>query len=209
MAFYDFRHDDAVTLVVGPDQKKILVQGNYLTRNSEYFNVALKKEWLEGETRTITLLECPDVMAHYITFAYEGKLSTSHNCLTAKADFEHCYRLLAELYVYGEKFLNPSIKKAVILEFFRLMGVRDASGLLWCPSNEEVNTIYRGTPEHSPARRLMVDTHVTKGGKFWLHDGLKPAFLVDLAKTLYDRALDHITCNHSRSYTLTPKDYFG
>ena len=106
---YDFSRDDAVILIVGPFRRQMMVHGNYLTRHSEYFKTALKKQWLEGETRTITLPESPDVMAHYITFAYEAKLPTSDNCLKGKADFAYCYKLLADLYVVGERSsTNPS-----------------------------------------------------------------------------------------------------
>ena len=96
----------------------------------------------------------------------------------------------------------------MILEFFRILSVKDASGTLWFPADENVNIIYRGTPEHSLARRLLVDIYLTKGGKTVIHEGLEPAFLVDLAKAFYDKSQDRITHTHLKACVLSPKDYF-
>lgn len=183
--FYDFGPNDMVTLILGPHEKKMLVHGKYLCRTSEYFKGALKKEWLEGDTRTITLPECPAIMAHYMAFAYSSELPTTDHPLEDEDDFEYCYQLLANLYVYGERFLNSSLKEAVMTEFFRLMDTEDASGIWWSPTQEEVNIIYRGTPANSPARRLMVDVHIRNGQEDWICDDLEPSFLVDLAKAFY------------------------
>jgi hypothetical protein len=194
-AVFDFNDEDLVTLLVGPEQKKMVVHGTYLAHDSDYFKAALKKEWTEGQTRTISLPErCPGVMAEYISYTYSKDLSTKSNPHNEQSDFDHSYQLLATLYVYGERFINPSIQKAVIKEIFRLIDVEDISGSSWAPSGDEVNIIYRGTPENSPARRLMIDLHLSRGHKGWIREKLEPAFLVDLAKAFYDRCLeDEIT----------------
>jgi hypothetical protein len=184
---FDFNNEDLVTLLVGPEQKTIVVHGTY----SEFFKAALKKEWIEGQTRTITLLEkCPEVLAHYMSFTYSKDLSTKSIPYNEQSDFDHSYQLLATLYVYGERFINPTIQKAVIKEIFRLIDVEDISGSSWAPSADEVNIIYRGTLENSPARRLMIDLHLSRGHKGWICEKLEPAFLVDLAKAFYDRRLE-------------------
>lgn len=40
-------------------------------------------------------------------------------------------------------------------------------GIRWSPTKEDVDTIYKGTMPGSPARHLMVDTHVWYG-KSWV-----------------------------------------
>ena len=66
---YNFSHDDIITLIVGPEEVKMSVHGAYLTRDSEFFKAALKKEWVKDETRVIKLPEeDPVMMAHYMTF---------------------------------------------------------------------------------------------------------------------------------------------
>jgi hypothetical protein len=192
---FDFNQEDLVTLLVGPEQKKMVVHGTYLARDSDYFEAALKKEWIEGQTRTINLHEdCPEVMTEYISYTYSKALSTKSNPHNEPGDLDHSYRLLATLYVYGERFINPTIQKAVIQEIFRLTDVVDISGTSWSPSENEVNIIYRGTSENSPARRFMINLHRSKGDKSWISEKLEPAFLVDLAKAFYERCLeDEIT----------------
>jgi hypothetical protein len=188
---FDFNQEDLVTLLVGPEQKKMVVHGTYLARTSDFFKAALKKEWTEGQTRTINLPEeCPEIMAHYLSYTYTKRLSSRDQIYHGKSDFDYIYTLLATLYVCGERFINPVIQQAVIKEIFRLMQKRDLRGVTWYPIQEEVNIIYRGTPENSPARRLMIDIHLADGNKNWICEKLEPAFLVDLAKAFYDRRLE-------------------
>jgi hypothetical protein len=145
---FDFNQEDLVTLLVGPEQKKMVVHGTYLARTSDFFKAALKKEWTEGQTRTINLPEeCPEIMAHYLSYTYTKRLSSRDQIYHGKSDFDYIYTLLATLYVCGERFINPVIQQAVIKEIFRLMQKRDLRGVTWYPIQEEVNIIYRGTPE--------------------------------------------------------------
>jgi hypothetical protein len=52
-----FDKDKAVTLVVGeePGKYELLVHAGRIFANSEFFKTALKREWLEGQTRTINI----------------------------------------------------------------------------------------------------------------------------------------------------------
>lgn len=62
---YDFNPDDTVILLVGPEEQKMLVQIPQITAHSEFFSAALKKEWVEGQTRQIMLPEEePEIMAY-------------------------------------------------------------------------------------------------------------------------------------------------
>jgi hypothetical protein len=48
---YDFNLNDTVILLVGPEEQKMLVHAHQITVHSEFFAAALKKEWVEGQTR--------------------------------------------------------------------------------------------------------------------------------------------------------------
>jgi hypothetical protein len=182
----DSNHEDLVTLLVGPEQRKMIVNGTSLARDSEFFKAALKKEWIEGQTRTIALSEeCPEVMAQYISYTTSGKLSSEDRILNGVSDAEYIYRLLVTLYVYGERFIDSTIQKAVIKELVRLIKTKDTNGERWQPSIDDVNIIYRGTPENSPARRLLVDLKVSEGREDGVSNHLEHAFLVDVAKTFH------------------------
>lgn len=111
-----------MTLLVGPDKHGMIVHASYLARTSEFFASALKKEWVEGQTRTIELdEEAPDLMAHYLDWLYTTELP-SKGCKSfdpedSKVATNH---LLAELYVLRERRLDSHLRNAIITEFIRL-----------------------------------------------------------------------------------------
>jgi hypothetical protein len=70
-----FGTESMMTLLVGQDEQAMVVHVNHLTRDSEFFAAAMKKEWVEGQTRVIRLPEeYPDIVAHYLSFLYSGKV---------------------------------------------------------------------------------------------------------------------------------------
>jgi hypothetical protein len=203
---FDFNQEDLVTLLVGPEQKKMVVHGTYLARDPEFFQAALKKEWIEGQIRIISLPEqSPEVMAHYMNYTYSKILFSKGMPCREKSDFDQLFPSLTTLYVYGERFINLTIQRTVMEELFRLVEVKDTCGDTWGPSKDEVNIIYRGTPEKSPARRFMIDLNLSGGEKSWICEELEPAFLVDLAKALFDRCLGSGKCYDK--ITLKLEDY--
>jgi len=188
---YDFSCDDAVTLIVGPEEKKMFVHGTYLTRDSDFFKAALKKEWIEGEIRAIKLPEeDSETMAHYMTFVYSNKLPFDGIEPKKKEDFSPRWPILIDLYEYGERFLCRSIQNAVIKEMILLTRTKDGKGERWYPTSSNVDRAYRGTPAGSPIRRLLVDMHVTTGANSWLSAEPNAQFLADLAKAFYEK-MDH------------------
>jgi len=74
---YRFNEENAVTLLVGPEKKSMVVHVSYLTRTSEFFTAALKAVWIEGQTRTIDLGDKSlELMAHYLDWMYSTDLPT-------------------------------------------------------------------------------------------------------------------------------------
>jgi hypothetical protein len=202
-----FRPDNLVTLDVGPDHQKIIVHKHYIARTSEFFAAALKETWTEGHTRTIPMPEeVPEHMEHYCDYLYSGKLPTQ--VITDRwADnrMEHAFTLLANLYVLGERRLDKVFRNAVVREMLRVRGVpirMTISPRTYVPCNPltaTVNTLYHGTPEGSPARRLMVDIVIMSGEKDWHSSDVDPAFSFDvmqgfLAKVAEKRQFIAVNC---------------
>ena len=207
---YDFSCDDAVTLVVGPEEKKMFVHGTYLTDCSDFFKAALKKEWTEGQTRVIKFPEeDSETMAHFMAFVYHGQLPFNGILPTKKDHFTARWPILIELYLYGERFLYPIIQDAVINEILRLTRIACADGSTWYPSCKDVEKVYRGTPEGSPLRQLMVDMHVVQGDKNWLSETASAQFLLDVAKAFYDKINTHTVIGDFRLKELVNEDYLG
>jgi hypothetical protein len=186
----NFDRDDAVILLVGSSEHAILAHGSFLACNSDYFEAALKKEWAEGQERTITLAdECPEIISHYLKYTYTNKLPTSifvsGSMSTFIEKYDEFYELLAKLYVLGERFLDECIRAGVLKEIIRLSGLSDKDGKAYDPAGESANIIYRGTTAGSPARRLMVDIHLVHGTSEWLDSTYEPDLLLDIAQGFY------------------------
>ena len=96
--------NDTITLVVGPEEHEMLAFESYLS-DSDFFQAALKKEWTEGQTRTIKLPEeKPEVVAQYLDFVFAKGLptrSTKDDCRNGTV-----YEVLGELYGLGERLLD-------------------------------------------------------------------------------------------------------
>jgi len=170
--------DDTVTLIVGPEEHEMTAYGSYLSK-SDVFRAALKKEWTEGQTRTIKLPEeKPEIVAQYLDYVLGEGLptrSTKNDCREGAV-----YDVLGELYGLGERFLDSQLRNAIIDEIVRFTTVGGYPRVY--PQDDAINTIYECTTDGSPARRLLVFWFVTNGKENWVTDSLYPDFLRDLAK---------------------------
>jgi hypothetical protein len=94
-----FDAENAITLHVGKVQKKTMVHGSYITRNSPFFSTALKKAWVEGQIRVIRL-PTKEHIAYYLDFIYNNKLPTEKNdVLYPPVCYNTSFVLLSRLYV--------------------------------------------------------------------------------------------------------------
>jgi hypothetical protein len=163
-----FQPAKIVTLLVGPDEQAMVVHGDCLSRDSAFFKAALKKEW--GDKRSIKLPdETPLIMGYYIEHMNGFELPT-HTFTTGPSirDPEQpAYELLANLYVLGERMLDPKYQNKIMHEFFRLVHFESSSniqtdGTSWLGA-KAVNIIYQGTTTGCPARRMLVNFAANKG----------------------------------------------
>lgn len=213
----NFDEEDAVTLHVGPTEHAILAHGNFISRRSEFFKAALKKEWAEGQTRVIKLPdEDPQVMTHYLSYAYSKCLPTdifTKDFLgTFPEESDEYYQLLAELYVLSERLLDETIRGALIKEILRLAKLTDKESKQYHPKGEAVNIIYRGTTAKSPARRLMVDFHIAYGTTKCFVATCEAGFVLDVAQKLYAKFDEYTGGNNIatlRSVKLEASEYLS
>ena len=137
-------------------------------------------------------IDLPDVdyetMTNYLTFAYIEKLPTAHLvgpvCETFTGDE---YLSLAHLYFLGEGFQNQALKHAALAEIKRISTLLDIDTEATFPGPEDIDTIYRGTFEGDPARRLMLDMIAENGSGQWLTPECNPTLIMDLARKLLNR----------------------
>lgn len=183
---YDFSADETVILLVGPEEQKMLVHSPKITAHSEFFTAALKKEWIEGQSREIKLPEEePEAMACYIEYAYLDKLPTDiYTTASPGLAKEQGYNILAQIYVLAERLLDSNCRNRILQEFIRLRDLECENDAKWNPVWVPINIIYNGTTTGSPARRLLVDIHASVASETWYLPDLNvvPAFLMDLVR---------------------------
>jgi hypothetical protein len=207
---FNFREEDLVTLFVGPDEQKLLVHESCIIRNSDFFKAAMKKEWIEGQTRTVKLPDehCMDTFIQYLNFTYHGKLPTEAITLLVGPTFiGDPYIYLAKTYVLGERMLDRSVQHAVIREIIRLTTIKGHESRARFPGSAPITIAYEGTSTGSPIRRLLVDQRVVKGSESWSFSE-NPEFLKDLSKALLKALLDQKTIRDCRDRVLAAEDYF-
>jgi hypothetical protein len=181
-----FDKGEAVTLIVGVDKHEMLVHANHISRNSEFFRTALKKEWLEGQTRIITLpVDDPKTVTHYLNFTYNGRLPAEPGEEGPIIDWAtptllRTHKYLTELYTLAVRLLDDAVRNAVnkqILQIHRIWEI--------APGEDSIDIIYKGTSEGDPARRLMAVIYLSWASGDCLDKEADPAFLFDVAQVLF------------------------
>jgi hypothetical protein len=190
---FSLRKYDLVTLLIGPDKHEFVVHESCITRNSDFFTAAMKKEWTEGHTRIVSLPEeyCVETFTHYLNFCYHNKLPTAAIENKAGGLFpEDRFTRLGGMYVLGERMLDKSVQHAIIREIVRLSSIRsdDNANKRSFPGAGCVTIIYNGTTAGSPARRLMVDMYVSHGGTGWQYSD-NTEFLKDFSKAFLEKTI--------------------
>jgi len=187
---FSLREDDLVTLLVGPDEEKFVVHEICITRNSDFFKAVMKKEWIEGRTRTVKFPEetCLETFIAYLNFAYHRKLPTESIETVSEDDSlgVDAYKVLAKIYVLGERLLDESVQNAVVEEFARLVAIESSDGKCYYPGSGCVTLIYNGTSTPCELRRMMVDMYSSEGEASWIDKRLPSEFLADLVEELQD-----------------------
>lgn len=205
-----FNQENTVTLLIGPDKKALIVH-EFRLASSEFFKTAMKKEWAEGQTRTVSFLDDdPDDFAYYLDWMYFGNLPTSiydEYDVSLDKDTDDTWELLARLYVLRERLLNTPFRNALMIEIIRIALVAEESSFPYFPGTFSANIIYAGTPEHSPARRLFVDMSVRYGGAHWHTRALNQKFLFDFMQAVYGELSKRGSSSVWRGTPLRAEDY--
>jgi hypothetical protein len=161
-----FDRADSVTLVVGSEKHELLAHANFLTQSSEFFRAALKKEWLECQTRIIHLhKEFVYYMAVYLRFLYAGDLPRYDPCdeSSSLSSYETMYLLHVQIYALAHRLMDDTTKNAVLQEIcktFTMCHSHLGQDQRYSPGVGSTNNIYKDTMVGDPARRLVVDLHM-------------------------------------------------
>ncbi|CZT21837.1 uncharacterized protein RCC_07704 [Ramularia collo-cygni] len=182
-------HSEIVTVKIGqnPTENFFIHEGT-LKQHSDFFKAAMDKKWKEGQSMVIELPEDKsEVFSHYADWLYCGVLSpvsfdvddTEGRTLNKASSYND---LLAEMYVFGEKFLNPRFCDAVMCAMCK-------NAQYTIPDMCTIEIIYNGTNSTSPVRRYLVEYWLSqslKYGELTIYedeeDRLHPQFAIELLR---------------------------
>ena len=203
-----FAQHGTVTLLIGSEEQPLVAHESYLTKNSEFFEAAMKKEWAEGQTRVIKLPEDDvETMSNYLTFAYSRDLPTSKVAKGASRATVDDWKSLTRLYVLGERTLDKCIRNAVVREIERLSTTPDEKGDTGFMPAAASNMLFDGTPEGSPIRQMIIDKHVFHGQKACLTGKDHPVLILEVARALLEKASHRQPYGDFRSRRVKAEDY--
>ncbi|KAF2657784.1 hypothetical protein K491DRAFT_578276, partial [Lophiostoma macrostomum CBS 122681] len=175
-----------INIGTGDDQERFDVHEALLSSRSRFSRNALSGRWKEAEDRVVKLPEDdPALFATYIHVLYSGDIPcvSDSDAIGAKESLMLCH-----LYMLAEKLDDVQTKNTVVEAILSYCTKPQTDGNIYYMGGEPVSVIYSGTPENSPARRLMTDLYAYRGDqgcmKHCPKDGWPPEFLYDLTVSL-------------------------
>ncbi|CAN9440031.1 unnamed protein product [Alternaria alternata] len=156
--------DTIIQLVVARgvgDTERLNVHSGVLCKSSKFFQNAMKPEWtdMQAGPNIIDLPDDPvDVVSDYIRWLYYDTIADKQYEAVANTREERAeeavkvFVVLAEAYVFGEKIVDIKYKNAVLQTIFTAQ-----KAFCWNMGLESIKTVYEGTPQKSPLRRLIAE----------------------------------------------------
>lgn len=175
------RYDGAVfTVSVGSTKKEWHIHENILTKDSDFFAAAAKKQWSEGQDKRITLSDDdPETFQVYVGWLYERKIliqvlpappafAAPTPTFSFARESDHFFpdgtaneiSTLIDCYLLGEKFQDSVFRNAVINTLIACIHPMGTDTWHVPHLSRCVARAYDGTCEGSPLRKLLVDTFV-------------------------------------------------
>jgi hypothetical protein len=208
---------DPVKVLVGcqGEAEQFWVHQHILDSRAEftgYFASALKDGWQKGDCPAITLPDTkPAVFRAYVHYIYHGTIPVKRDEQTGASD----YHFLGLLYAFGELIVDRELQNRVIDAL--VLGGRDSVVL---PEGHQgmirpvsaVGAIYASTPAGSPARRLMVDYHLSTGKPSWLEQytliHASPGESLEFLKELSEAFMQRKKGDYTELTEGIPKSYY-
>lgn len=143
-----------VNVGASPSQR-FYVTESIIRNSSKFFDAALKKEWKEGQERTINLPEIrPEVFNVYLNWLVTGKLHV-HDQSEVTPEHRQTKTRLVEAYLLGDKILDVDYKEKVCDALAEdSLILRNAQ--LWVMGTRARRRLYEDTPAGAPVRRLLI-----------------------------------------------------
>ncbi|KAK4613844.1 hypothetical protein CLAFUW4_09110 [Fulvia fulva] len=180
-----------VTIRTGSENsiQEFHVHEDVVKEKSNFLKAAFDRRWREGQSRVLELPEdTPATISAYLEWLYSRSIQPP----PVEPGTGHRFERLVRLYVFGKKIQDDAFCDAVM----RLMAQKcdqeheeDEECVAWVPNQDDIELLYAGTPQGSPARRFLVDVHLACADADWLdeneEEGENPReLLLDLSRAL-------------------------
>jgi hypothetical protein len=211
-----FRYRGFIEVKVGEGeaQRTFGVHETLIINRSLFFKKAISGSWREAEDREVALPDDePEVFALYIHYLYTGTLAAKPDPIPPQYRGGLEYLRLTKLYVLAEKLQDiTQLKNSIIKNILDISkAIREDRGH-HCPGQPCISVVYNGTPEGSPARRLLVDFWTYRAQGDWIAKSNSPLpedFVHDLcANALNNRYTrgDQTLCNDAFAKYMVEED---
>lgn len=159
-----------MTLLIGDPATRFCVDPRLLA-GSQYFQTALKREWSEGQTRSITIEDIkPAVFNGYLNWQH------SRNIVFDEDDDNWCLHL--DYYLLGDRLMHSDFKDAVMDACYH-------HSLNFYPNSPTfVNKIYSETVPQAKMRGFVLNVFAEDRVEVSDDDDYAPLFLKDAWNTL-------------------------
>ncbi|KAH4220986.1 hypothetical protein HBI06_162130 [Parastagonospora nodorum] len=154
----NFEPSQMVTIRVGdsPEYIDFIAHESFLTSRSEFFRRAMNGSWTEAESRVVKLPEDePAIFAIYLNLEELASLEFLAFSNLITPEYEDIFRM----YVLAEKLQDKGAKNGALAAAVSVSEVMDSANNSTVPAAEIANLVYKGTPEGSPGRRLVIDMY--------------------------------------------------
>jgi hypothetical protein len=105
--------DEAVTVVVGEDEKRVLIHKNLLCGTSSFFQTSCNGQWSESKDKIVRLREAdPESFAIYVNWLYTGQPDVLHDDAGCIAPFHPACKatgLLTDGWFPGRRFRRSGL----------------------------------------------------------------------------------------------------
>ena len=178
--FKSYSKSSLITIFVGQGASTVeLAAHEDQLFKSPFFEMALRKDWCEGRTRKIELLDDHGgTVECYLDFLY-----------TRQVPDDHHIDQLANLYVLGQKLLDIKFKNAVLARILQTAKRLEDGGHFYGSFNDSevaIRIMYECTPSGSLGRQLLVDIFFAASESNKLEDDFHPEFTHDLLVKFMD-----------------------
>jgi hypothetical protein len=183
-----------ITIIIGNDPgKNFYIHEDTIKTSSEFFRIAIDEMLKEGLS---CIIKRPDddaqVFAQYAHWLYYGTVKFQASSYLKALDEEI---LLAKMYVFGDKILDPKFCNATLRAMLR------STKRYGAPSADAVRIIYEGTATDSPVRKFLIDAwavdeNLTPG--LFLDELNDTAFAVDLLYVVLEQIKDSTSLSEER-----------